>query len=158
MTELIRTILLRVALAGLASTVAMSVVKENALREVVRLAAGLLMLLALLQPLSRFRMPSAGEIMGKQQADTAELAQQNAQTAMDAVGSSIGKTLEQRAAAEGIDCSVLVTMATDRDGVLQIEKVTVRYQASDSGRLAELQNILTEECGVPKEKQELISR
>lgn len=158
MTELIRTILLRVTLAGLASAVALSVVKESALREVVRLAAGLLMLLALLQPLSRFNLPSASELLGAPQTDTAELAQQNVQTAMDAVGSSIGKTLEQRAAAEGFDCSVLVTMAADQDGVLQIEQVTVRYKASDSSRLDELQELLTTECGVPKEKQELIAR
>lgn len=158
MTELIRTILLRVTLAGLASAVALSIVKESALREVVRLAAGLLMLLALLQPLSRFRLPSAAELLSTPQADTSELTQQNVQTAMDAVGSSIGKTLEQRAAAEGFDCSVLVTMAADQDGVLQIEQITVRYKASDSGRLEELQELLTTECGVPKEKQELIAR
>ena len=45
MSELFHTILLRVTLAGVASAVALRVVEGGALREIVKLAAGLLMLL-----------------------------------------------------------------------------------------------------------------
>ena len=52
MTELLQTILLRVTIAGAASAVALKLAGGGALKEVVRTAAGLLMLLALLQPLA----------------------------------------------------------------------------------------------------------
>ena len=52
MTELLQTILLRVTLAGAASAVALRLVGNGALREIIKMAAGLLLMLALLQPLS----------------------------------------------------------------------------------------------------------
>ena len=51
MNELLHTILLRVTLAGAASAAALRMAGSGAMRETVRLAAGLLMLAALLQPL-----------------------------------------------------------------------------------------------------------
>lgn len=58
MNELLHTILLRVTLAGAASAAALRMAGSGAMRETVRLAAGLLMLAALLQPLGSLR--SAG--------------------------------------------------------------------------------------------------
>ncbi|MFR6188616.1 MAG: hypothetical protein ACLUI6_06400 [Butyricicoccus sp.] len=48
MTELLQTILLRVTIAGAVSAMALKLAGGGALKEVVRTAAGLLMLLALL--------------------------------------------------------------------------------------------------------------
>ena len=59
MNELLHTILLRVTLAGAASAAALRLSGEGAMREVVRLAAGLLMLTALLQPLGSLRLPES---------------------------------------------------------------------------------------------------
>ena len=58
MTELLQTILLRVTLAGIASAVALRLVGNGALREIVKMAAGLLLMLALLQPLSGLHLLS----------------------------------------------------------------------------------------------------
>ena len=55
MNELLHTILLRVTLAGAASAAALRMAGSGAMRETVRLAAGLLMLAALLQPLGSLR-------------------------------------------------------------------------------------------------------
>ena len=49
-------------------------------------------------------------------------------------------------------------MANDADGVLQIDHVTVHYGGADAARLDELQTLLTEECGVPADRQELIAK
>ena len=49
-------------------------------------------------------------------------------------------------------------MANDADGLLQVDKVTVYYDSVDESRLSELQDLLTKECGVPAERQELIAR
>ena len=112
MTELLQTILLRVTIAGAVSAMALKLAGGGALKEVVRTAAGLLMLLALLQ----------------------------------------------RAEEAGIPCTVNVEMANDADGLLQVDKVTVYYDSTAANRLSELQSLLTKECGVPAERQELIAR
>lgn len=51
-----------------------------------------------------------------------------------------------------------VEMANDADGLLQVDKVTVYYDSTAANRLSELQSLLTKECGVPAERQELIAR
>lgn len=159
MTELFQTILLRVTLAGLASAAALRVVGSGALREIVKLAAGLLMLLALLQPLCTYPMHAWGLWQdGSMQTDIEAIEEKNAQMAMSTIAASIAEVVEQRAEEEGFDCSVKITMATDTDGILQIERVTVHYAGRDVARLGELRTLLTEECGVPEERQELIER
>ena len=113
MNELLHTILLRVTLAGAASAAALRMAGSGAMRETVRLAAGLLMLAALLQPLGSLR--SAGW-SASAAPDTQAIRETNMQTAMSAVASSIAKALESRAAAEGYDCRFTVTMASRRNG------------------------------------------
>ena len=155
MNELLHTILLRVTLAGAASAAALRMAGSGAMRETVRLAAGLLMLAALLQPLGSLR--SAGWSVSAAP-DTQAIRETNMQTAMSAVASSIAKALESRAAAEGYDCRFTVTMATDESGILQVDRVTVHCGADDIAHLREIQELVTSECGVPAERQEVIAR
>ena len=146
MTELLQTILLRVTITGAASAIALKLAGGGALKEVVRTAAGLLMLLALLQPLAGLHLLS-----WNWQA-------RNMQTTMSTVAASIAKAVQQRAEEAGIPCTVNVEMANDADGLLQVDKVTVYYDSAAANRLSELQTLLTKECGVPAERQELIAR
>ncbi len=158
MTELFQTILLRITVAGIASAVALRVAGGGALREIVKMAAGLLMLLALLQPLSGLHLLSWEGWTGTSQEEIDAIGAHNAQTTMSTVAATIARSLEQRAEQEGFDCSVEVTMENDANGILQIGRVTVYYGGSDAARLVELQTLLTEECGVPAERQELIAK
>ena len=144
MNELLHTILLRVTLAGAASAAALRMAGSGAMRETVRLAAGLLMLAA------GWSVSAAP--------DTQAIRETNMQTAMSAVASSIAKALESRAAAEGYDCRFTVTMATDEGGILQVDRVTVHCGADDIAHLREIQELVTSECGVPAERQEVIAR
>ena len=155
MNELLHTILLRVTLAGAASAAALRMAGSGAMRETVRLAAGLLMLAALLQPLGSLRLAGWGASAAP---DTQTIRETNMQTAMSAVASSIAKALESRAAAEGYDFRFTVTMATDESGILQVDRVTVRCGAGDIAHIREIQELVTKECGVPAERQEVIAR
>ena len=130
MTELFQTILLRVTVAGVASAVALRVAGGGALREIVKMAAGLLMLLALLQPLSGLHLLSWEGWTGTSQEEIDAIGARNAQTTMSTVAATIARSLEQRAEQEGFDCSVEVTMENDADGILQIGRVTVYYGGS----------------------------
>lgn len=156
MTELFQTILLRVTLAGIAAAAALRIAGGGALREAVRLAAGLLMLLALLQPLAGLRLP-AWDGLGVSVPDADALGQQNAQTAMSTVAGAIADALALRAEEQGLHASFRVTMTTDADGLLQIDRVAIHYGAADADRLQELQTLVAEECGVPADRQELIA-
>lgn len=159
MTELLQTILLRVTIAGAASAVALKLAGGGALKEVVRTAAGLLMLLALLQPLGRDCTCCRGTGRSSvSQSDLDEMQARNMQTTMSTVAASIAKAVQQRAEEAGIPCTVNVEMANDADGLLQVDKVTVYYDSTAANRLSELQSLLTKECGVPAERQELIAR
>ena len=158
MTELIRTILLRVTLAGAASAAAIRIAGDGALREVVKMAAGLLMLLALLQPLAGLHLLSRAWPEGTALPDTQAIHDENVRTTMNTLAASIAEAVERRAQSEGYHCTVEVAMGNDADGILQVDRVTVRYDRSDAARLDELRALLTEECGVPEERQELIER
>ncbi len=158
MTGLLHTILMRVTLAGIASAVALRLAGSGAMREVVKLAAGLLMLLALLQPVSQLKGAGIKGLWEYDGVSVSELEEQNMQTVMSTVAASIADSAEQRAADEGIECEVIVTMGNDADGLLQIDHVTVYYHERDEGRLDELRALLLRECGVDEERQELIAR
>lgn len=158
MTELLQTILLRVTIAGAVSAMALKLAGGGALKEVVRTAAGLLMLLALLQPLAGLHMLSWNWQGSVSQRDIDEMQARNMQTTMSTVAASIAKAVQQRAEEAGIPCTVNVEMANDADGLLQVDKVTVYYDSTAANRLSELQSLLTTECGVPAERQELIAR
>ena len=116
------------------------------------------MLLALLQPLSGLHLSLWEGGNGLSQTEIDAIEEQNMQTTMSTIAATIARTVEQRAGQEGFDCSIHVTMATDADGMLQIDRVTVQYSAADAARLDALQTIVTEECGVPAERQELIAK
>ena len=90
--------------------------------------------------------------------DLDEMQARNMQTTMSTVAASIAKAVQQRAEEAGIPCTVNVEMANDADGLLQVDKVTVYYDSTAANRLSELQSLLTKECGVPAERQELIAR
>ena len=158
MTELLQTILLRVTIAGAVSAMALKLAGGGALKEVVRTAAGLLMLLALLQPLAGLHLLSWNWQSSVSQSDLDEMQARNMQTTMSTVAASIAKAVQQRAEEAGIPCTVNVEMANDADGLLQVDKVTVYYDSTAANRLSELQSLLTKECGVPAERQELIAR
>ena len=82
MTELLQTILLRVTIAGAVSAMALKLAGGGALKEVVRTAAGLLMLLALLQPLAGLHVLSWNWQGSVSQSDIDEMQARNMQTTM----------------------------------------------------------------------------
>lgn len=98
MTELLQTILLRVTIAGAVSAMALKLAGGGALKEVVRTAAGLLMLLALLQPLAGLHVLSWNWQGSVSQSDIDEMQARNMQTTMS---TGCGEHCEGGAAACG---------------------------------------------------------
>lgn len=158
MTELFRTVLIRVTLAGLVSTAAIAIVRDGALKEIVRFSAGLLLLLAFLQPLFAFSFtpldPNRLTQDWSQAIDEAEA--QNMQTTMGTLGDSIARALTKRATERGMNCTFQVIMETDTDGTLQIAYVCAYLQPGET-RTDEISQMIEQECGVPPSRQELLT-
>lgn len=158
MTQLLYIILLRVTLTGIAAALALRLAGNTAIREMIRLSVGLLMLLAILQPIAQFTAHGSKGLRLWGTVSARELEEKNMQTVMSTVASSIAETLELRAAREGIDCDIVVSMENDGNGLLQIGQVTIYYHAKDAERLADLSAMIFQECGVDADRQELIER
>lgn len=158
MTEIIRVLMMRLTVAGIISAVALSLAKEQAMREVVKLAAGLLMILTLLQSVQQIDMKQIFSASPTEMVTVAEIEEENMQTTIHALENSIASSLKHRAEQNDIKCSIVVEMEKDGEGVLQIGRVCVYYNASDQGKMDALSKLITEECGVPAERQELIQK
>lgn len=158
MTELITTILIRVTITGIISSVAISVAKGSANSEIVNIGCGLLMIIAFMQPIIQIQLPSIGSFFEAPEISVDEIQETNMQTTMGSIGTALGQVMQEHAEEKGITCSFAVAMETDESGVLQVATVTVYYAAAQSERLAEIAEIIESDCGVTAERQVFIEK
>lgn len=149
MIELFREMLIGVAAAALCGGAAVLFVKGKAMQEVLRLATGIAVLLAVLQPLAGFRLPNPFAHIRKP--ETAQTADRTAEVLAQAAAQQVEREIEQRAAQMGISCTARLTLAQDTQGNAEITGVQIACDRSaDTDTLA---HFLTAECGIPKELQ-----
>lgn len=156
MIELFRTMLLGVTAAALCVGAALSLARGQALREVIRFAGGLAVLLAVLQPLSQLRLPDirAGLQLIKEQTyhQRTQYQQQSEQALVQAAVDTVATHIEQRAQQMGASCEVTLTTIQDTQGTTQITGAQMDCAPKDQMQAAELAQMVTE-CGIPKELQ-----
>ncbi len=150
MIELFREILTGVAAAALCGGAAVLFAKGKAMQEVLRLATGIAVLLAVLQPLAGFRLPDPFARLRKPEA-VQTTADDTAQVLARAAAQQVEREIEQRAAMQGIPCTVHLTLAQDAQGNAEITGVQIG--CSRSADTAALTQLLTTVCGIPKELQ-----
>lgn len=156
MNELLGQLVVRVLLAGLVGAAALRLAGKGALQQSLQLMCGLLLVLAVVQPLWKaggqtwqsITTPLAVDVMGMQQ--------QNEQIAMYSVGSSIADALQKHAEHLGFSCTVRVAMGVDAQGVLQIDTVKVYHSMSDPTLQEVLRTTVANECGIERARVELI--
>lgn len=158
MTELITTILIRVTVTGIVSSVAIAVAKGSSNSEIVNIGCGLLMILAFMQPISQIKLPSIGSFFEAPEISAEEIQEANMQTTMGSIGATLAQVMQEHAEEKGIACSFAVAMETDEGGVLQVATVTVYYSAVESTRLAEIAEIIESDCAVTSERQVYIEK
>lgn len=148
MIELFRELLLGVAAAALCSGAAVLFAKGKAMQEVLRLAAGLAVLLAVLQPLSQFRLPNIREPQAHKamQVHCDEMQRELANAAAQQVETYVQTRAEQM----GIACTAKLQLVQEAEKTL----VTgVQLTCSRNIDAAALSQMLVSECGIPKELQ-----
>lgn len=156
MSGWIRELVVGVSAAAILGSVALTLVQTGALREIVRLAAGLTMLLALLTPLSTLRLPSGSGWLRQQisatQNSTEPAQAQHQALAMSSMARAAAGYIEQQAQALGVDCTAVVTLGQDARGTLTLDAVTVTCRAGAQS-LEAVRQMIENECGIPQERQ-----
>lgn len=148
----LRSWLTAVVVTSVLVTVAQSLIPEGTLRRIASITSGLILLLVLLQPVTKLEIGSLHLDYGKYEEQIAE--QQSAlQNQRD---ESLKKLIAQRTEAYildkakslGISCTVTVTTQPDESGTPRPYRVEL--SCAPSGQLA---RYLSEEIGIPEERQ-----
>ncbi len=145
MIEVFRQMLVGVTAAAILAGVSLQFVKEGPLHEAVRVAAGLMLTLALLLPFSR--LPGA-RVSGLQGA-AARAAAENQRIAASSVGNAVAIYIEDRAAEMGVKCTAAVCMGGDENGQLETKSVTLYIEGATEEERSAVCQMVAQECGIP---------
>ena len=154
MIEVFRQMLLGVSAAAICGGVAMLLAGGGALREIIRLAAGLAVLLAVL---SGLRLPDvAGAVRraaGQAQAQTDEIAAENREVLSSSAMDVTCRYIKRRAAEMGVECRADLDLATDENGILIVAAAHMTCGPANAETMEALKTMVAEECGIPREMQ-----
>lgn len=148
---ILRSLLLSVSAAALLTGLGLEFVRESAMREMVRLAGGLLMILSILLPLAN--KPFAQGQIGRQVTwgQTREIEQNNEQIVSQAVSDAISSYVEQKAVENGIACKTEIRM----NGTA-VSEIQIRFQGLTASQRQLLSKIITDDCAIAEEHQKWI--
>ncbi len=146
MIVILRQMLFGITTAALFSAVMLALVRKSALQEVIRLVTGMLMIAALLGPLSGLQMPSIWGWATAWMAQESAVQQQNEGRMWTSFAAAIAQIIEEQAAQAGILCQATVTMAQAEEAVSVGAVEVVSGVLSAENRKA-LQEIVTRYCG-----------
>lgn len=149
MAELFRQLLVNVAAAAVLAGVSLRFVREGPLHEVTRVAAGLMMTLALLVPLSRFPAAGITGVFREAESAAAQAAAENQRIAASSVGNAVAVYIEDRAKEMGVKCTAAVHMDGDENGRLVTESVTLYIEGATEEERRAVCEMVAQECGIP---------
>jgi len=150
MNSLITSWLLRILIGGILCSIALILAGDGPRREIVRLCCACLMIVLLLSPLKKGSLPV---ISAPLQDDTVKLAvdqalQQTEQYQYNAISGTICEYIREEAQQMGINCDVRLDYGVDKENIFHIHTVTVLYDSSQEQILPQLQETITQDCGV----------
>lgn len=156
MIEILRQVIVGVSAAAIFSAVLLTLVRDSALQEIVRLATGMLMIIALLTPISKLPRlslpniftPSSANLQAQQQA----LVQENQALAQTSFRGAISRYLTEKAQEYGIHCAIDTMLAQQADGTMEIDYITVRIHDLQQADKAQIETLITQSCGISIEQ------
>lgn len=150
MIALLRQIILCVTAASLFCAVTLSLAPDGALKEVIRMGTGLVLILSLVIPL-RQSLPKAltdllPQISAPAQEDTAKVYQQ---VVLERVEVETAQYAVQQASSLGIQCTASVTVSAAEDGTVVIQSVAlVTDSPVSTQKLSDLRAKLSNDLGI----------
>lgn len=161
MTGVLKSIILGVSTAALFGGIAMTLVPAGALKEIVRLAAGVMVILSLLYPISQIqlRFPTgwlhtSAQPVGRQ-VEAAE-AQRKIWTA-ESSAREIGAYLVRKAGKQGIVCDIAVRASVAEGDTISLDGAEICGTLSAT-ELEWVNTLLETECGIPREMQSYVEK
>lgn len=150
MIDLLRQMILCITAASLFCAVALSLVPDGALKEVIRMGTGLVLILSVAIPL-RQSLPHVWQdwLPENVQTEQPETEQVYQKAVLQQVETETARYVVQQAEALHISCTAYVTAQTDTDGVISIASVQiVTDQPMSDSSLSSLRTRLRQELGI----------
>ncbi len=160
--EALKSMVMGIAVAAILGGAAMCLVKDSGQRKMVSLAVGLMLALSVLSPLMGLSLPLTAVVAASAQmeADIIQISEASAQRNQEVAESSVTGVMiayiVDRAAALDVKLTAQLQMATDADGMLIVKSATLKTSETNASRVADVQQMLVEECGIAQEKQQWI--
>lgn len=149
MIDLLRQIILCITAASLFCAVALSLVPDGALKEVIRMGTGLVLILSLVIPLRQSLPHTLTDLLPEVSVPEQQIENVYQQAVIRQVEVETARYVVQQAEALDISCTASVTAAADGDGIESITAVQIVLDEtiSDSS-LASLRTRLRQELGI----------
>lgn len=154
MTEGVRSWLISVLTAGILGAVADAVMPEGSVKQVGRLTCGLVMICALLGPVSNPDLAvRPAETLWPVGTDELQLRQQTEQRMKTIIEEACAAYIQDKAAERGIACKAEVICAAGADGIFLPAQVRITGVTDPEDR-AWIARTVREDLGVPEEGQQ----
>lgn len=153
MLNIFQNVLTTVTITAIFSGIMLSFLKDGAMKEVLRISAGLMVVIAILLPLSSVRVKSFSfSKIKKDYSQEAEQAEsKNQDLTYNIVSAKISQYITDTAAKKGIKCTVHTYISYDEDNTIQVDRIEI--SCDQKAKENELSNLIYNECGIDKEKQ-----
>lgn len=157
----LRSIVLGVSTAALFGGIAMTLVRNGALREIIRISVGIMLILSLLYPVSKICLHLP--LKSFRQSTEAithrvdEAKNQQKDLLVQSSSREIGAYLMRKAKNEGIVCDIDVFTQVHDDNTVSIEQIAVYADLTAQQRVW-MEAMLEEECGILRENQIYVER
>lgn len=156
MTGILKSIILSVSTTALLGGVAMTLIHAGALKEIVRLAAGVMMILSLLLPIAKIHITFPLKWTEDRTESVTQSVEQAKEKRKDwmAVSSAqeVSAYLTRKAAAEGILCDIEVHASLKEDETVSLDSATI-YATLTPAQAGTVAKLLETECGISRENQ-----
>lgn len=150
MIAVLRQMILSVTAAALFGSVLISLTEGRAQQEIVRIAVGLMVVLALINPLRTVKMPELGGLFSGQEEYRSEGENAYYEAVLEEFTEQTESWLEQRAEELGIECSINIS-AEQEDGAVSITRAEVSAEGLSEPEKTELIDEIAEQCGISTE-------
>ena len=149
MIDLLRQIILCITAASLFCAVALSLVPDGALKEVIRMGTGLVLILSLVIPLRQSLPHTLTDLLPEVSVPEQQIENVYQQAVIRQVEVETARSVVQQAEALDISCTASLTAAADGNGIVSITAVQIVLDEtiSDSS-LASLRTQLRQELGI----------
>lgn len=151
MIDLLRQIILSVTAASLFGAVVLAIVPESAMKEVLRMGTGLILIVSLVIPMQKYAPQRFREFLPRiettQTEDSTQLFQQEMIREIEAETADYAEQLAQQS---GISCQAQVSAQIQADNQVVITQVSLKQEGNAD--LSQLQQTLAQQLGISADR------